>query len=160
MNLGDISTSSFGTPLPAKATPDLDDSPITQPRFNAGDDESEDGQDSAPPSPLDDRTPAKPKEANVEITSQRIPGRDQTPKADPEPQTPSRRQKIQITMETETVVVSTQPPFLYDMPVNPGVKAKVWATIGDLIQPGYQYPGEGRTLRAKETMCAPPFYRP
>ena len=36
--------------------------------------------------------------------------------------------------------------------LTPGVKVKIWVTIGDLIQPGYQYPGEGKTLRAKETM--------
>ena len=113
VNLGDVSTASFGTPLLAKAGPDFEDSPIAQPRFSAEDDESEDERDIVPVSPLDDRVPAEPKEVNEDSIPPSLPERDRTPtpKADPEPQTPSRRQRIQITMETETVVVCAQLPF-------------------------------------------------
>ena len=156
MNLGDISTSSFGTPLPANGTPDFDDSPIALPRFTATDGESGDEQDAAPPSPLDDKAPAESKETDVDATPQRIPERNrtQTPKGGSEPPTPSRRPKIQITMETETIIVSAQHPSFIACWLILGPKAKIWTTIGDLIEPGYQYPGEGKTLRAKETMCA------
>lgn len=107
VNLGDISTSSFGTPLPAKGAPDFDeDSPITQPRFVADGDESEDGLDITPPSPLDDKVQAGSTEAGGDVTPKRE--RTPSPKANPEPQTPSRRPKIQITMEMESIVVSAK----------------------------------------------------
>lgn len=157
VSLGDISTSSFGTPLPARGALDFDDSPITQPQFTTKDEDSEDGQDTAPPSPLDGEAPAESAKADEDTAPPSPPGRGHIPipKGDPEPQTPSHRVKMQITMETEAVVVSTQ-----HQPVTMGrltlcAKAKIWATIGDLIQPGYQHPGEGKTLRAKETMYAP-----
>ena len=109
VSLGDISTSSFGTPLPTKGAPNFDDSPVTQPRF-AADDECEEGQDVAPPSPLDGRVPTEPTKADVDIAPPSPPERDRTPtpKTNPEPQTPSRRPKIQITMETEGVVVGVR----------------------------------------------------
>ena len=109
VNLGDISTSSFGTPLPAKGTPDFDDSLITQPQIIA-DEESEDGQDVAPPSPLDHKAPTESAEADEDAPLPNPPERDHTPtpKVDPEPQTPSRRIRMQITMETEAIVVGTQ----------------------------------------------------
>jgi len=109
VSLGDISTSSFGTPFPAKGAPDFDDSPITQPQFTAKDEESEDGQDTAPPSPLGGKAPVESAEADEDATPPSPPGRGHTPipKGDPEPQTPSHRMKMQITMETEAVVVST-----------------------------------------------------
>ena len=109
VNLGDISTSSFGTPLPANGTLDFDDSPITHPRFTAKDDGSGDEPDVTPPSPLDDKAPTGSKEVKVDATPQRVPERDRasTPKGISGPQTPSRRPKIHITIETETVVVST-----------------------------------------------------
>lgn len=136
VNLGDVSTSSFGTPLTTQGALDLDDSPITQPQFTMEDDDSDDEKDISPPSPLADKAAFESQEAGVDVDD--IPERDRTPtpKANQEPQTPSHRQKIQITMETEAVV------------------GKIWVTIGDLIQPGYQYPGEGKTLRAKETISA------
>ena len=104
VNLGDISISSFGTPLPAKGTPGFDDSPAARPWSTARDDESEEGGDVAPPSPLDDKVPAVSTETD-EAGS--LLERDQTPppETNPEPQTPSRRPKIQITMETEGIVV-------------------------------------------------------
>ena len=156
VNLGDISTSSFGTPLLVKGAPDLDDSLITQPQFTAKDEESEDGQDSAPPSPLDGKAPAESAEADGDVAPPSPPEKDHTPtlKSDPEPQTPSRRVKMQITMETEAIVVGTQRRLVTISWLTLRVKAKIWATIGDLIQPGYQHPGEGKTLRAKETMYA------
>lgn len=149
VNLGDISTSSFGTPFPAKRAHDFDDSPVTQPRFAAKDEESEDEQDVIPPSPLYGK--------DEDVVPPDVPERDHTPtpKVDPEPQTPSRRSKIQITMETEGIVVGTQWTAVINVG-SPCVQAKIWATIGDLIQPGYQYPGEGKTLHAKETMYVPP----
>jgi len=108
VNLGDISTSSFGTPLPARGAPDFDDSPITQPQFTAKDDEWEDEGD-VPSSPLDSRVPAGSTEIDEDVTPPAPPERDPTPtpRADPEPQTPSRRPKIQITMETEGIAVCT-----------------------------------------------------
>jgi hypothetical protein len=113
VNLGDISTSSFGTPLPAKEAPDLDDSPITQPRFAIEGDESEDEQDVAPRSPLYDKVPAEPADTNEDVAPQSLPQKDRTPspKANTEPQTPSRRPKIQITLETEGIVVGVQRPW-------------------------------------------------
>ena len=110
VNLGDISMSSFGTPLPVKGPPNFDDSPTTQPWLAAKDDESEDGRDTAPPSPLDDKVPAEPTEVDEDVTLPSLPKRDHTPstRADTEPQTPSRRPKIQITMETEGIVVGVQ----------------------------------------------------
>jgi hypothetical protein len=113
VNLGDISTSSFGTPLPAKGAPDLDDSPIAQPRFAIEGDESEDEQDAAPRSPLYDKVPAEPADANEDVAPQSLPQKDRTPspKANTEPQTPSRRPKIQITLETEGIVVGVQRPW-------------------------------------------------
>ena len=110
VNLGDISTSSFGTPLPAKEAPDFDDSPITQPRFLTEDDESGDKRVVTPSSPFDDKAPTWSKGADVDATPQHIPKKNQIPtlKGDPEPQTPSRRSKLQITMETETITVSTK----------------------------------------------------
>jgi hypothetical protein len=110
VNLGDISTSSFGTPLPAKGAPDFDDSLISQPRFTAEDEESEDEQDVAPPSPLDGKAPVESTEADEDAASLGPPERDHTPtpKADPELQTPSRRMKMQITMETEAIAVGAQ----------------------------------------------------
>jgi len=112
VSLGDISTSSFGTPLPAKGAPDFDDSPITRPRFTA--EEGEGGQDVAPPSPLDNKVPVEPTEADEDAAPPSFPERDRTPtpKAHPEPQTPSRRQKIQITMETEGIAVRIQYPLV------------------------------------------------
>ena len=103
VNLGDISTSSFGTPLPAKGTPDLDDSPIPRPQFIAKDDENECRMEDGPASPLDDKAPAESTESDEDIAPERE--RTPPPKANPEPQTPSRRPKIQITMETEGIVV-------------------------------------------------------
>ena len=110
VNLGDISTSSFGTPLPTKGEPDFDDSPITKPRFTAKDDEGEDEENVVLSSPLDSRVPARSTEADEDVAPPSPPERDRTPtpKADPEPQTPSRRPRIQITMETEGIVVCAQ----------------------------------------------------
>ena len=110
VNLGDISTSSFGTPLPAKGTPDSDDSLITRPKFTAEDEESEDEQDVLPPSPLDGRALLESAEADEDAAPPSPPERHHTPtpKADPEPQTPSRRVKMQITMEIEAIVVGAQ----------------------------------------------------
>ena len=110
VNLGDISISSFGTPLPAKGTPSFDDSPTTRPWSTAEDDESEDGRDVAPPSPLDDKVPAGSTEADEGAAPGSLPERDPTPSPErnPEPQTPSRRTKVQITMETERIVVSIE----------------------------------------------------
>jgi len=110
VNLGDISTSSFGTPLPSKGTPDFDDSPITRPQFTAEDEESEDGQDVLPPSPLDGKALVESAEADEDPAPPSPPERHHTPtpKVDPEPQTPSRRIKMQITMEIEAIVVGTQ----------------------------------------------------
>ena len=107
VNLGDISISSFGTPLPMKGTPGFDDSPAARPWSAAKDDESEDGGDVAPPSPLDDKTPAGSAETGEGVAQGSLPEKDQTPspETNPEPQTPSRRTKIQITMETEGIVV-------------------------------------------------------
>jgi hypothetical protein len=107
VSLGDISISSFETPLPAEGALGFDDSPITQPRFTAGDDESEEEQDVAPRSPLDDKVPAEPTEADEDIAPPDLPPRRGTPSpgVNPEPQTPSRRPKMQITLETEGVVV-------------------------------------------------------
>jgi len=159
VSLGDISTSSFGTPLLAKGGTDPDDSPITQPHFNTRGDESEDGQDVTPSSPLDDKVPTRLTETNEDVTPPSPPKRDRTPspKANPEPQTPTHRPRIQITMETEGIVVSAQCPFAMMHWLTVRVKSKIWSTIGDIIQPGYQYPGEGRTLRAKETLYSPPW---
>jgi hypothetical protein len=67
VSLGDISTSSFGTPLPAKGAPDIDDSPITQPRFTAKDSGGEGGEGVAPPLPLDDKVPAESTEADEDV---------------------------------------------------------------------------------------------
>ena len=108
VSLGDISTSSFGTPLPAKGAAGSDDSPITL--FAAKHDESEDEQDAVPSSPLDAKIAAESTETDEDVAPPSIPERDRTPtpKADPEPRTPSRRQKIQITMETEAIVVRIQ----------------------------------------------------
>ena len=47
----------------------------------------------------------------------------------------------------------------YDRLANFGFKAKIWTTVGDLIQPGYQYPGEAKALRAKETLYVSPLLR-
>ena len=156
VSLGDISTSSFGTPLPVKGSPNFEDSPVAQPQFIVKDDESEDGQEDSPPSPLDDMIPVGSVEADEDVAPRSSPDRDRTPspKAHPEPRTPSRRPKIQITMEMEGIVVSAQRlrPRCAGSRCS---KAKIWATIGDLIQPGYQHPGEGKTLRAKETLYAP-----
>ena len=107
VSLGDISTASFGTPLPTKGAPDFNDSPTILPQFTAEDDEGEDRQDVAPPSPLDDKVPVEPTGAGEDDAPPSFPERDRTPtpKANPEPQTPSRRQKIQITMETEGIAV-------------------------------------------------------
>lgn len=108
VSLGDISTSSFGTPLPVKGAAELYDSPITP--FAAKRGESEDEQDIFPSSPLDGKISAESIEADEDVAPPSIPERDHTPtlKADPEPQTPLRRPKIQITMETEAIVVRTQ----------------------------------------------------
>ena len=155
VNLGDISTSSFGTPLPAKGAPDLDDSPVALPRFTEKDDESGDEHDVAPPSPLDDKVLSEAsKETEADATPRRISKRDRTPTPQgvSEPQTPSRRPKIQITIEIESIIVSTHVCHSRRWLIL-GVKTKIWSTIGGLIQPGYQHPGEGKTLRAKETMC-------
>jgi len=110
VNLGDVSTSSFGTPLTTQGALDLDGSPITQPQFTMEGDDSDDEKDISPPSPLADKATFESQEANVGVDD--IPERDRTPtpKANQEPQTPSHRQKIQITMETEAVVVSVQHP--------------------------------------------------
>jgi len=110
VDLGDISISSFGTPLPAKGAPDFDDSPSTQPWLAIKDDESEDEQDVAPPSPLDDKASVEPTEADEDGAPPSPPKGDHpsSPRVDPEPQTPSRRPKIQITMETEGIVVGIQ----------------------------------------------------
>lgn len=107
VSLGDVSTSSFGTPLPAKGATELDYSPITP--FAAKREESEDEQDIFPSSPLDGKIAAESIEADEDVPPPSIPERDHTPtpKADPEPQTPLRRPKIQITMETEAIVVRT-----------------------------------------------------
>jgi hypothetical protein len=108
VSLGDISISSFGTPLPAKGAAESDDSPMTL--FAARHEESESEQDVAPSSPLDGKIAAESTGADEDADPPSIPERDHTPtpKADPEPQTPSRRPKIQITMETEAIVVRTQ----------------------------------------------------
>ena len=108
VNLGDISTSSFGTPLATKGALDLGDSPITQPQFTVEDDDSEDEKDISPPSPLTDKATFESQQADVDVDD--TPGRDRTPtpKANQEPQTPSHRQKIQITMETEAIAVSVR----------------------------------------------------
>lgn len=107
VNLGDVSTSSFGTPLPAKRTPDPDDSPIIQPQFTAKDNDIGQKQAATPPLLPDDKALAGSKDAGVDAP-QHIPERDRTPtlREDSEPQTPSRRPKIHITMETETITVS------------------------------------------------------
>jgi hypothetical protein len=119
VNLGEISTSSFGTPLSVKGALDLNHSPITLPRSTEKDDESGDKRDVTPPSsPLDDKALLDSKEADVDVAPQRTPRRNRTPtprrdqtptpKRDPEPQTPSRRPKIQITVETESIAVSSR----------------------------------------------------
>lgn len=107
VSLGDISTSSFGTPLPAKVAAESVDSSITL--FTAKHEESEDEQ-GVRLSPLDGRIAVESTEPDEDVAPPSIPERDHTPtpKADPEPQTPSRRPKIQITMETEAIVVRTQ----------------------------------------------------
>jgi len=107
VNLGDISISSFGTPLPAKGALSFDDSPMTQPWLTTKDDESEDERDVAPPSPLDDKVPVESTETDEGAAPQSPHERDHTPspKANPESQTPLRRPKIQITMEMEGIVV-------------------------------------------------------
>jgi len=78
VNLGDISTSSFGTPLPAKGTPDFDDSLITQPKFTVEDEESEDEQDVLPPSPLDGGAPLESAEADEDAAPPSPPERHHT----------------------------------------------------------------------------------
>ena len=107
VDLGDISISSFGTPLAAKGTPGFGNSSAARPWSTAKGDESEDGGDVAPPSPLDDKIPAGSTETDEDDTLGTLPERNQTPtpETNPELQTPSRRPKIQITMEMEGIVV-------------------------------------------------------
>ena len=113
VNLGDISTSSFGTPLPVKGAPDFDDSSIYQPRLTVEDEEIDDGEDVAPPSPLDDEVPVESAEVDKDSPPPSLSERDHPPTPrDSEPHTPSRRTEIQITMETEGIVVSTQRPLV------------------------------------------------
>ncbi|PCH43834.1 hypothetical protein WOLCODRAFT_132982 [Wolfiporia cocos MD-104 SS10] len=180
VDIGDVSTVSFATPLPARvrsrsrSTPrpktleetlpdEADPEPQPEPEPEPAADEQtspiegEENQEAEQTVTLEQPHPASPSQ-DVSIVSEATeepPTPSPSPRAE-EAETPlgsSRHQKVRITEETERIAVCRDRISRLDRSANI-LQAKIWSSIGDLIMPGNPFGASAsKPPRAKETIA-------
>lgn len=131
VNIGDVSSTSFGTPLAQiprlKILGDADEDTITQfpPRdvLEALDDD--DGGVFSRKNPVPE-TPQPPMPPPIAQTNTPVPPATETPTA--------RQRKVKVNVELERIVVNGPIAFL-DECYSFYLQTKIWATIGDIVAP-------------------------
>lgn len=168
VNLGDMSTDSFGTPIavPAQvprlshfADPDFVDEPtITQlPPLDLGDSKGRKAvveqvhkvEVQSNPSPSVPSTPKTPSVKPLTIDTPTAPTSRTT-------ETPgTKHRKIKMNPELEKIVVSSLSDLYFQNAVNKSFQSKIWSSIGDIILPSYN--SDKPHLSVKDTMSVAQF---